>query len=121
MTTKMTTMDCRTNTITRTVLSMTTGWKIVCAPIEPVESIVVPLITLVFLISANPHDDPDQDWKPHRKAHSSHNDDDDGSSTDESEFELLREEAADFVENSSMHHSRPAKKKAKLNLHDPEE
>jgi len=72
--------------------------------------------------AVNHRDDPDQDWKPHHKARPSHRDDNgDESSTDDSEFELLRQEAAEFAHDASTRHSRPAKKKAKLNLHDPEE
>lgn len=56
---------------------------------------------------------PDKDWKPHRKARHSEADDDDAS-TDESELDLLREEAAEFVRDASIGKARPAKKKARL-------
>jgi hypothetical protein len=59
--------------------------------------------------------DPDNDWKPHKKARQSDNEDEDHSS-DESEINLLREEAAEFVQNSSINLPRPAKKKARLDL-----
>lgn len=62
------------------------------------------------------------DWKPHKKARTSDekNDDDDDVSTDDSELNLLKEEAEEFIRNASVNHSRPAKKKARLHLHDTE-
>lgn len=51
-------------------------------------------------------------------------DDDDGGgsdiSTDDSELNLLKNEAFEFVENATNKKKRPAKKKARLNLHDSE-
>lgn len=97
--------------------------KIVCETIVQVkiDSFVFEVFS-TLVSSVNHRDDPDQDWKPHHKARPSHRDDNgDESSTDDSEFELLREEAAEFAHDASTRHSRPAKKKAKLNLHDPEE
>ncbi|CAF1559760.1 unnamed protein product [Adineta ricciae] len=58
---------------------------------------------------------PDNDWKPHRKArHSDHDDED--VSTDASEIDLLKEEAAEFVQGTSINNSRSAKKKARVHM-----
>jgi hypothetical protein len=64
-------------------------------------------------------DDPDRNWKPDRKTRSFDNDDDD-SSEDETELSLLKDEAAEFVRDSSASKCRSAKKRARLNLHDDE-
>ncbi|CAF1413686.1 unnamed protein product [Adineta steineri] len=64
--------------------------------------------------------DPDNDWKPHRKARHS-DDDDESNSTDKSEINLLNEEAAEFVQGSSVHDQRPAKKKARVHMSDADD
>ena len=66
----------------------------------------------------NDQADPDNDWKPHRRARAVNDDDDDDASTDDSELELLRQEASEFVQGSSSHNPRSAKKKARLHLQD---
>ncbi|UJR15846.1 hypothetical protein I4U23_002772 [Adineta vaga] len=60
-------------------------------------------------------DASDKAWKPHRKARQSENDDEDVS-TDDSEIDLLKEEAAEFVQSSSIYDQRPAKKKARVQM-----
>ncbi|CAF1005162.1 unnamed protein product [Rotaria sordida] len=60
--------------------------------------------------------DPDNDWKPRKKTR--HSDDEENSSTDESEINLLKHEAAKFVQGSSINHERPAKKKARISVPD---
>ncbi len=73
-------------------------------------------IILIYIIGSFQRD-PDNDWKPHKKArHSDHDDDDEDNSTDESELNLLKNEAAEFVQNSSVHHQRPAKTKARIHI-----
>ena len=44
------------------------------------------------------------------------NDDDEDNSTDESELNLLKDEATEFVQGSSINHQRPAKKKARIHI-----
>ena len=66
-------------------------------------------------ILVDSRDTPDNDWKPHRKArHSDHDDED--VSTDESEIGLLKEEAAEFVQGTSIKNPRSAKKKARVHM-----
>lgn len=60
--------------------------------------------------------DPDNDWKPHRKARQTDDEDDENNSSDDSEVNLLNEEAADFIQESSLNHQRPAKKKARIQM-----
>lgn len=57
----------------------------------------------------------DTNWKPHKKARQFDEDDDDESSA-ESEIDLLKDEAAEFVQNSSINHARSAKKKARTQM-----
>ncbi|CAF2809533.1 unnamed protein product [Rotaria sp. Silwood2] len=59
---------------------------------------------------------PDNDWKPSKKTR--HSDNDENNSTDEDEINLLQQEAAEFVEGSSINHQRPAKKKARIYIPD---
>ncbi|CAF3370361.1 unnamed protein product [Rotaria sp. Silwood1] len=62
--------------------------------------------------------DPDNDWKPRKKTRHSHDDDDENNSTDESEIDLLKQEAAEFVQGSSIDHQHSAKKKARISIPD---
>lgn len=71
--------------------------------------------TLICIIGSS-QVDPDNDWKPHRKARNSDEDDDENSSSDESEVNLLKQEAAGFIQGSSINHQRPAKKKARIKI-----
>ncbi len=64
--------------------------------------------------------DPDNDWKPHKKARHT-DDEDEENSTDESELNLLKDEAAEFVQNSSITHPRTAKKKARIHVADDDD
>ena len=70
---------------------------------------------LFFLFIGSSQVDPDADWKPHKKARNFDDDDDDDSS-DESEIDLLKDEAAEFVQGSSTKQQRPAKKKARIQM-----
>jgi len=70
-------------------------------------------IILIYIIGSF-QTDPDNDWKPHKKVR--HSDDDEDNSTDESELNLLKNEAAEFVQDSSINHQRPAKKKARVDI-----
>jgi len=72
-------------------------------------------VTLIYIIGSF-QKDPDNDWKPHKKTRNSNNDDDEDNSTDESELNLLKVEAAKFVQNSSTNNQRPAKKKARIHI-----
>ncbi|CAM4755284.1 unnamed protein product [Rotaria magnacalcarata] len=66
--------------------------------------------------------DPDRDWKPRKKIRRTGADDDDeDTSTDESEIDLLKNEAAEFVQGSSVNQQRPAKKKARMSMSDEDD
>ncbi|CAF3417053.1 unnamed protein product [Rotaria socialis] len=66
--------------------------------------------------------DPDRDWKPRKKiVRAGADDDDEDISTDESEIELLKNEAAEFVQGSSVNQQRPAKKKARMSMSDEDD
>ncbi len=65
--------------------------------------------------------DPDNDWKPHKKARHSDNMDEEDNSTDESELQLLKEEANGFVQGSLSKDQRPAKKKARVHIPDDDD
>ncbi len=72
-------------------------------------------LTLIY-ITGSIQVDPDNDWRPHKKARHSDDDDDENDSTDESELNLLKGEAAEFVQGSSLNHPRPAKNKARVHI-----
>ena len=57
------------------------------------------------------------EWKPRKKTGYSKNDDE-NYSTDDSEIDLLKKEAAEFIQDSSMNHQRSAKKKARVSMPD---
>ena len=69
----------------------------------------------VLCILGDSRDAPDKDWKPHRKARHSDRDDEDVS-TDDSEIDLLKGEAAEFIQGTSVNNPRSAKKKARVHM-----
>jgi hypothetical protein len=77
-------------------------------------------VTLIYIIGGFQRD-PDNDWKPHKKARHSDHDDDEDNSTDESELNLLKDEANEFIQGSSINDQRPAKKKARVHISDEDD
>ncbi|MCC7159917.1 MAG: hypothetical protein IT281_10330 [Ignavibacteria bacterium] len=77
---------------------------------------------LILIFKGVSEPDPDRDWKPRKKIRRADADDDDEDiSTDESEIDLLKNEAAEFVQGSSVNQQRPAKKKARMSMSDEDD
>jgi hypothetical protein len=114
-------MDYQMHMIIVIVLLMMKNLRIVHMLIEQVDDLFFRILLKLISILGVSQADPDNDWKPNKKVrHSDENDDEDNSS-DESELNLLKQEAAEFVLDSSPNHQRSAKKKARVHIPDDDD
>jgi len=66
----------------------------------------------LFIIETDDDDDDDIEWKPHK--HSRYLNESDNDSTDDSDKELAKKEAAEFIQGSTADHHGPVTKKPRL-------